>query len=112
MTSTELLAAVIACRECTLVAPLMCALHDQRKKELEERAREPPQLLEPNDPREQRALALRHLVVARHELQAALGYLRNSDQGSVVIDDCQRLVDKTGHLQHTLDWRQRREATP
>lgn len=112
MTSTELLQAVLACRDCSLLTPLMCPVHDGQKKELEQRATEPVEVLAADDPRQQRALALRQLMHARFELQRGLDYLRNSDAGSVVLEDLQRLIDKAGHLQHTLEWRQRREGTP
>lgn len=65
-----------------------------------------------DDPRNQRALALRRLAHAAYELEAAAGYLRNSDRGSGVIDDTMILRDKVQELQRLLEWRQHKEATP
>lgn len=64
------------------------------------------------DPREQRALALRRLGCAAYELQAAAGYLANSDPGSEVIDRAMSARDQVQALQRTLEWRQHREQTP
>jgi hypothetical protein len=65
-----------------------------------------------DDPRNQRALALRRLAHAATELEAAVGYLRNSDPGSGVIEDTLVIRDKVQEMQRTLDWRQHREQTP
>ncbi len=65
-----------------------------------------------NDPREQRGLALRRLAQAHYELDCALGYLQNSDSGSIVVDDARGLVDKLEALQRMLEWRQRKDDTP
>jgi hypothetical protein len=64
------------------------------------------------DPREQRALALKRLEQGQYDLGCALGYLRNSDEGSRVIDDLLGIKDKTEDLIRTLEWRQRRDDTP
>lgn len=69
-------------------------------------------VIDPNDPREQRALALRRLTQAHYELTCAVGYLQNSDPTSSVISDALIARDKVESLQATLEWRQRREATP
>ena len=64
------------------------------------------------DPREQRALAIKRLEQGQYELGCALGYLRNSDGGSRVVDDLVGIKDRAEDLIRTLEWRQQREDTP
>lgn len=64
------------------------------------------------DPREQRALALRRLAMAHYELDCALGYLKNSDPGSLVLESVASIADKVEEVQRTLEWRQRKDQTP
>lgn len=65
-----------------------------------------------DDPRTQRALALRRLATARYELECSIGYLRNSDRGSTVIVEATELRDQVDELVRTLEWRQQRDQTP
>ena len=67
---------------------------------------------DPSDPRTQRYYAIRRLWQARYDLDCAIGYLQNSDAGSSVIIDAQKTRDQVEQLQHTLEFRQRRDATP
>ena len=116
MTPAQLIVEVQACNECHIKYRELCPRHEAMRKELEARAAAtaPPNSapLDLHDPRQQRALALRRLAFALNELDCAHGYMRNSDPGSSVLDDVQKVKDQVAGLQVTLQFRQRRENTP